>query len=681
LIKSVQETFARKGSILRLFEENWHYLVIAALSIVTFALLYGVAIIDPTYTDWLLGKGDLSQHYIGWQAFKNSSWLFPIGMTDQLAYPYHTSIIFTDSIPVFAVFFKLFRAVLPTEFQYFGIWGVLCFVLQGIFAVRIIQRFVPNRIYVILTSMLFVIAPVMLFRMYMHTALAGQWLILFALDTFFANKTASGRAIYLRWAALGMLSASTHLYFLLLSGIVLAGSCLEEVIRTRRLKKAVVMLMTYLLSGAIVVALLGGFSSAMDASTGGLGIYSFNLNAFFNPQGWSSILPDLPTYGFGQYEGFAYLGAGILVLVALSLVAIVIHKNTRAHLRAHTSQLIALGVVFLVTLFASLSPTITLNGNRLVKLPIPYSIRELWAIFRATGRIGWIMVYLLMLGGVIVSYSLFNRRGAVVLAAIVLGLQVYDIQAPLLQRHEEFSQNVVYQSQLTDTAFWNSIVAEHNIRHVVLIPRFSQLSEEMRWSLANWAMDNRLTLNDFYFARENTAIFNQNQAALIACPDASEVFIVNPANAMITEQLDLNYYLVDGLIVGTLAPVPGQKSIDPTAYSVSHYTFGDGYVDKGVEKDGARYLYEGGTSFGPFWTLPKGTYQIVVSGAYLSLCDVSAHSLSNKVRHKVSAFTAREDQLSFTVTVEEDTFTFEVCVLNQASDEARLDSIDITRVG
>ena len=73
LIKSVQETSARKGSILRFFEENWHYLVIAVLSIVTFALLYGVAIIDPTYTDWLLGKGDLSQHYIGWQAFKNSS--------------------------------------------------------------------------------------------------------------------------------------------------------------------------------------------------------------------------------------------------------------------------------------------------------------------------------------------------------------------------------------------------------------------------------------------------------------------------------------------------------------------------------------------------------------------------------------------------------------------------------
>ena len=100
-----------------------------------------------------------------------------------------------------------------------------------------------------------------------------------------------------------------------------------------------------------------------------------------------------------------------------------------------------------------------------------------------------------------------------------------------------------------------------------------------------------------------------------------------------------------------------------------------------MEKDGARYLYAGGTSFGPFWTLPEGTYQIVVSGANLSLCDVSAHSLSNKVRHKVSDFTAREDQLSFTVTVEEDTFTFEVCVLNQATNEARLDYIDITRVG
>jgi len=680
LIKSVPVTSARKGSILRFFEKNWHYLVIAALSFVTFALLYGVAIIDPTYTDWLLGKGDLSQHYIGWQAFKNSSWLFPIGMTDQLAYPYHTSIIFTDSIPVFAVFFKLFRAILPTEFQYFGIWGVLCFALQGIFAARIIQRFVPNRIYIILTSMLLVITPVMIFRMYTHTALAGQWLILFAIDTFFANKTASGRAIYLRWAALGVLCASTHIYFLLLGGIILAGCCLEDVIRTRKLVRSIFIALSYLLPALVVVALLGGFSSSMDASTGGLGIYSFNLNAFFNPQGWSQILPDLPTYGLGQYEGFAYLGAGILLLVALSFLAFVVSKNTRARLRARTSQLIALGVVFLVTLFASLSPKIALNGSLLVKLPIPYSIVQLWAIFRATGRIGWIMVYLIMLGSVIVSYSLFNRRGAVVLAALVLGLQVYDIQAPLIKRHEEFSQKIVYQSQLTDTAFWDS-AARSNIRHVVLIPRFSQLPEEMRWSLANWAMDNRMTLNDFYFARENATMFSENQAAQIASPDASELFIVSPANAFITERLDLTYYWVDGLIVGTLAPIPGQKSIDPKDDSVNRYTFGDGYVDTGVEKDGARYLFANGSSFGPFWTMPKGTYRVVAYGSNLALCDVSAHSLSNRLRHKISDFTAQEDQLSFTVTIEEDTFTFEVCILNQSPDEARLDYIDFTRLG
>jgi hypothetical protein len=79
--------------------------------------------------------------------------------------------------------------------------------------------------------------------------------------------------------------------------------------------------------------------------------------------------------------------------------------------------------------------------------------------------------------------------------------------------------------------------------------------------------------------------------------------------------------------------------------------------------------------------MPKGTYQVVVSGANLSECSVSSHSLSGRVRHKISDFAAQEDQLSFTVTIKEDTFTFEVCILNQSSDEARLDYIDFTRLG
>lgn len=665
----------------RFFQRNWHYFVVAALSMSVFLLIYGVQVVNPTYTDWLLGKGDLSQHYIGWQAFRNGGWLFPIGMTDQLSYPYPASIIFTDSIPLFAVIFKLFRAVLPTEFQYFGLWGVLCFALQGVFAARLIQRFIPKRLYIILTSMLFLFTPVMIFRMFVHTALAGHWLILFALDAFFENKTVKGPKTYLRWAAIGALSVSVHLYFLLICGIVLAGCCLEEVIRTRRWLRAVFIGISYLLSALIVVALLGGFSSSMDASIDGLGMFSFNLNALFNPQGWSRILPSLPTYGTGQYEGLAYLGAGVLVLLALSLVAIAVSPKIRAGIRARRSQAIALCLIFIAALIAALSPIITLNQHVLLTLPLPRIIEKLWGIFRSSGRIGWLMVYLILFGAVILSYRFINRRSAVVLAAFVLCLQVYDIHDKLETLHEDFSPKIVFHSQLADSAFWDAVIQQDDIRHIVLVQRFAQFPERTKWSIADWAMDNKLTLNDYYFARENGAQFVENWHALLANPDASELFILSPDNAFETAALDLNYYMLDGLIVGTLEPIPGQARADISSYSTSRYTFFDGRVNNGEDRDGARYLFANGESFGPYWSLPVGTYQVVVSGSNLTQCDVVARSFSGGIRHEISALSAQDDQISFTVAIEKNTFSFEISVVNDSGEEVCLNYIDVTRLG
>ena len=78
--------------------------------------------------------------------YRNGDWTFPIGLTDQLAYPYYTSVIFTDSIPIFAVFFKLLSPILPANFQYFGFWGILCFGLQGMLAAKILKKFLQEDI-------------------------------------------------------------------------------------------------------------------------------------------------------------------------------------------------------------------------------------------------------------------------------------------------------------------------------------------------------------------------------------------------------------------------------------------------------------------------------------------------------------------------------------------------------
>ena len=49
------------------------YLSIIFISSLAFLLIYGHYVLIPTNTDWLLSGGDLSQHYLGWKAYRNVS--------------------------------------------------------------------------------------------------------------------------------------------------------------------------------------------------------------------------------------------------------------------------------------------------------------------------------------------------------------------------------------------------------------------------------------------------------------------------------------------------------------------------------------------------------------------------------------------------------------------------------
>ena len=51
---------------------------------------------------------------------------------------YSSSIVFTDSLPLGAFISKYLRAFVPDTFQYFGIWLWLCFVLQALFAFKVL---------------------------------------------------------------------------------------------------------------------------------------------------------------------------------------------------------------------------------------------------------------------------------------------------------------------------------------------------------------------------------------------------------------------------------------------------------------------------------------------------------------------------------------------------------------
>ena len=100
--------------------------------IIVFLCIYGFKPLIVNYTGWIMGRGDLTQHYLGWCFFRSDPWTLPLGYTRSFGYPIGINITFTDSIPLFALFFKLLNPILPAEFQYFGMWELLCFILQAL---------------------------------------------------------------------------------------------------------------------------------------------------------------------------------------------------------------------------------------------------------------------------------------------------------------------------------------------------------------------------------------------------------------------------------------------------------------------------------------------------------------------------------------------------------------------
>ena len=117
--------------------------IISFFILLSFGLTVSFLGIDNLYfnnVDWLYGKGDISNSQNGWSFFKNDEWHFPLGKNPNYGLEISTSIIFSDSIPLFAFIFKILKNFLSENFQYFSFWIFVCFFLQLYISYLIIYK-------------------------------------------------------------------------------------------------------------------------------------------------------------------------------------------------------------------------------------------------------------------------------------------------------------------------------------------------------------------------------------------------------------------------------------------------------------------------------------------------------------------------------------------------------------
>lgn len=469
---------------------GWEPVAAVLVGLLVFLSVRGANITRTGNVAWLM-EGDPVQHWLGWQFFRQSPfWQWPLGANPSNGLDIGSSIVFSDSIPLMALLFKPFSAWLPPEFQYFGIWLGLCFCLQALLAWRLLCLLGVDRRVAVLGSAFFAMAPSLLFRMlHGHYALVAHWMPLAGLCLYFTPR-------YRRvaWPALLVVAALVHAYLLVMVWAIWMADLVQR--RWSGQVRTLPMLGDVVLGHALVLAamaaagyfMLGGSSVA----NWGYGVYRFNLLSLVDPdQLWSQTLRDRPS-GEGDYEGFAFLGLGVLLLAI-----VVAADSLRMGRPRWRPGLLPLGVVLLgLTVFA-VSSSVAFGAHELLRYELPKAADTLTGALRASGRLAWPAYYAVMLFICATALTRYPRRVAAVLCVLLLLVQAFDAEngrRALRQRMDL----PTWSSPLRSPA-WEDFGRHY--RQVLLVePR--NVAPHWR-ELGRFAVDHGMAVNTAYLARTN----------------------------------------------------------------------------------------------------------------------------------------------------------------------------------
>ncbi len=459
-----------------------------------FYLIYGPGTLDTGRVDWLFILGDNAQHYLGWVFYRNDPWTFPIGFSTSLGYPTGTCMCFMDSIPLLAIPLKVFNFLLPATFQYFGLWTLLSFTLQGLFAALLLYEVSGSRLAALIAPAFFCTADILLFRVFRYTPLSGQWIILFALYLFFLNRR--GTQYDHLWPMVHIMAVLIQGYFFVMTFVVFCGALLERYLKERKIIPVLRDLTVSLASTVLVMWMVGFFTASVDMSDAGLGYFKANLNAFFNPlAGWSRFFSPLPLDDNTYALNVNYLGAGIILLFLVGLAAFILRKKKFD--RGMIARQAGLLVIIPVLGIFALSNVITFNEHVLFSYTLPDPILKLWGVFRGTERMLWPIYYLVFIFAIGQAPRLSRRPlVTVVILLAALTVQVTEVFPQLQHFHAQFSDPQGRRTPLR-SQFWED--AAEGFKSVVILP----LSLDNWAPLTRYAAENRLNINYSYYARQS----------------------------------------------------------------------------------------------------------------------------------------------------------------------------------
>ena len=441
------------------------------IGLVLFAAFFDFSIVNPHNFAWLTGI-DQIQAYSAWGFYNRLPPSWSAGIP---GYPIDGQMTVgqLDAIPVWSLFVRA-SGLLSGADQHFGLWLLICFMLQGLFAAVLANRWCHTRAGRLTATLLLAVPPWLLMRTD-HLTLCAQWLPLASLLVFEPNQSSSSpfRIKIGQLAALFfpvMFASAIHPYLtamtLLINVFWFMGAfvSLYKKCGTDRIKCLILTAMIALLNFGIslwIMKISGFFADPIDPpGKNELGYYTADALSFFNSCGLSgSFVPCLVPLRMGQYEGFSYLGAGGVLLVVASLMkrrGVGISQDLGWRLltlAAASSWILALG------------EQVRFAGHWLINLhPIYQYLYPLLAPMRSIGRFVWVPACVVLLAAVRRIEGRFSTGVILATFSAALTLQALD-----LRRTQPIKSVLRPSESPEEVAFWQSAV-EKKLAHMILVP-------------------------------------------------------------------------------------------------------------------------------------------------------------------------------------------------------------------
>jgi len=414
---------------------------------------------------------DMATAFSGYDVYVRDTWRWPLFRAVGLGGDAGVNIIFTDSIPLIASLGRLLFRATGHVVPLYGAWSGLCIIGMALASTALVRalgaRTVPASV---AAAAIGVSMPALLAR-WGHLSLMAQGILPLAL-TFYVHLRSVARprptAVLAQSSLLCVLSLVIHAYlFFMVTGISVAAVAQLAVDRRLRLlvTATIIAALAALLSAAIMArGYLGNGNAVSDL---GFGIFSANLLSPVIPQLSGLIpgaLPRMVDSTGGQYEGFVYLGAGLLLLALFSYAAL---RNSLMLRACRHPCLLAVLIGFTAL---AVSNRVYFGALQVITIPMPDALLELAGTVRASGRFAWPGLY--AFAALAVASVARRSHAAGPLLLLAAGLQWADAEP--LRRMIGVSVSSPSKGVL-DTAAWQ--LALQKVDRVLVNPPFACLPD------------------------------------------------------------------------------------------------------------------------------------------------------------------------------------------------------------